>query len=69
MTEAELDDLLSAPRRETAQALAACPGDVMILAPAARWAQRSPGMVARAASDRRRVMAASRWSSPAPKRS
>jgi len=65
MTEAELDDLLSTPRQETAQALAACPGDVMILGAGGKMGPTLARMVARAASDRRRVMAASRWSSPA----
>ena len=31
MTEAELEDALSSPRAETEAALAACPGDIVVL--------------------------------------
>jgi len=64
MTEAELDDLLSAPRRETSDALHACPGDVIVLGAGGKMGPTLARMIARAAGDRRRVYAASRWSSP-----
>jgi nucleoside-diphosphate-sugar epimerase len=65
MTEAELDDLLSTPRRETIDALAACPGDIMILGAGGKMGPTLARMAARAAGLGRRVMAVSRWSSSA----
>jgi len=63
MTEAELDDLLSTPRAETAAALAACPGDVIVLGAGGKMGPTLARMVARAAAGGRRVIAVSRWSS------
>jgi nucleoside-diphosphate-sugar epimerase len=65
MTEAELEDLLSTPRSETSAALAHCPGDVVILGAGGKMGPTLARMAARAAGDRRRVTAVSRWSSPA----
>jgi nucleoside-diphosphate-sugar epimerase len=68
MTEAELDDLLSTPRPETSAALAACPGDVVILGAGGKMGPTLARMVRRAAHDDRRVIAVSRWSSAAAER-
>jgi nucleoside-diphosphate-sugar epimerase len=68
MTEAELDDLLSAPRAETSAALAACPGDVIILGAGGKMGPTLARMARRAAQDARRVVAVSRWSSTAAER-
>jgi nucleoside-diphosphate-sugar epimerase len=62
MTEAELDDLLSAPRAETIAALAACPGDVVVLGAGGKMGPTLARMVARAAAADRQVIAVSRWS-------
>jgi nucleoside-diphosphate-sugar epimerase len=63
MTDSELDVLLSTPRGETRAALAACPGDVIILGAGGKMGPTLARMVRRAAEDGRRVMAVSRWSS------
>ena len=63
MTEAELDDALSAPRAETEAALAACPGDVVILGAGGKMGPTLARMARRASRDSRRVIAVSRWSS------
>jgi nucleoside-diphosphate-sugar epimerase len=68
MTEAELDDLLSTPRAETSAALGRCPGDVVVLGAGGKMGPTLARMVARAAGDGRRVIAVSRWSSPAAQR-
>jgi nucleoside-diphosphate-sugar epimerase len=68
MTEAELDDLLSTPRPETSAALARCPGDVVVLGAGGKMGPTLARMVVRAATDGRRVIAVSRWSSPAAER-
>lgn len=61
--EAELDDLLSTPRRETSAALDACPGDIIILGAGGKMGPTLARMAARATNGFRRVMAVSRWSS------
>jgi nucleoside-diphosphate-sugar epimerase len=63
MNEAELDDALSLPRAETEAALAACPGDVVILGAGGKMGPTLARMARRAARDTRRVIAVSRWSS------
>jgi nucleoside-diphosphate-sugar epimerase len=68
MIESELDDLLSTPRDETGAALAKCPGDVVILGAGGKMGPTLARMVRRAATDRRRVIAVSRWSSRAAER-
>lgn len=65
MTEQELDDLLSTPRAETIAALETCPGDVVILGAGGKMGPTLARMAARARPDSRRVIAVSRWSSPA----
>jgi len=65
MNEAELDDLLSTPRRETIAALDVCPGDIIILGAGGKMGPTLARMAARAAGPARRVMAVSRWSSKA----
>jgi nucleoside-diphosphate-sugar epimerase len=65
MTGADLDDLLSTPRAETTAALAACPGDVLVLGAGGKMGPTLARMARRAAHDQRRIMAVSRWSSPA----
>jgi nucleoside-diphosphate-sugar epimerase len=67
MTEAELDDLLSTPRAETVDALARCGGDIIVLGAGGKMGPTLARMAARAAPDRR-VIAVSRWSSPAAER-
>jgi nucleoside-diphosphate-sugar epimerase len=67
MTETELDDLLSTPRTETADALARCPGDIVVLGAGGKMGPSLARMAARAAADRR-VIAVSRWSSAAAER-
>jgi nucleoside-diphosphate-sugar epimerase len=66
VNEAELDDLLSAPRGETVAAMAACPGDVVVLGAGGKMGPTLARMMVRAASGnvRRRVVAVSRFSSP-----
>lgn len=68
MTEAELDDVLSTPRTETEAALAACPGDVVVLGAGGKMGPTLARMARRAAGDSRRVMAVSRWSSAEARR-
>ncbi|HEV2641362.1 MAG TPA: NAD-dependent epimerase/dehydratase family protein, partial [Candidatus Elarobacter sp.] len=68
MTEQELDDLLSTPRAETTAALEACPGDIVILGAGGKMGPTLARMAARARGDARRVIAVSRWSSPAAER-
>jgi nucleoside-diphosphate-sugar epimerase len=63
VTEAELDAALSAPRAETEAALAACPGDVVVLGAGGKMGPTLARMARRAAHDSRRVIAVSRWSS------
>ena len=66
MTEAELDDLLSTPRAETSAALAACPGDVVVLGAGGKMGPDARAHGARAPRPTiRRVIAVSRWSSAA----
>src|ERR1043165_543171 len=65
MTDSELDDLLSTPRAETAAALDACPGDVVVLGAGGKMGPTLARMVRRASQDERRVIAVSRWSSHA----
>src|SRR5262249_42818958 len=69
ITESELDDLLSTPRAETTAALAQCPGDVIILGAGGKMGPTLARMVRRAATDSRRIIAVSRWSSTAAERS
>jgi hypothetical protein len=74
---ATLDALLSTPREETVAALERCPGDILVLGAGGKMGPTLSMMARRAAnvaderggSARRRVMAASRWSSPATRRS
>ena len=68
MTESELDDILSAPRAETIQALRDCPGDVIVLGAGGKMGPTLARMVARASASDRRVMAVSRWSATAAER-
>ena len=63
MNERELDELLSRPRRETVDALDACPGDVIVLGAGGKMGPTLSRMAARAANGSRRVIAVSRWSS------
>ena len=58
----ELDDLLSEPGQGAVAALAACPGDVIVLGAGGKMGPTLARMVARAARDRR-VIAVSRFSS------
>ena len=71
MTESELDDRLSTPRRETIEALRNCPGDVIVLGAGGKMGPTLARMTARAATalgDGRRVYAVSRFSSDAAER-
>jgi nucleoside-diphosphate-sugar epimerase len=68
MTEHELDDLLSQPRAETTAALESCPGDIIILGAGGKMGPTLARMAVRARGDSRRVIAVSRWSSPAAER-
>ena len=71
MTETEVDELLSAPRRETVDALRRCPGDVVILGAGGKMGPTLARMVARAASeirDARRVYAVSRFTAATAER-
>jgi nucleoside-diphosphate-sugar epimerase len=66
-TDAELEELLSRPTAGVAEALRACPGDVVILGAGGKMGPSLARMVRRAAdqiSDGRRVIAVSRFSSP-----
>lgn len=67
-TEAALDALLSEPRERTRAALAACPGDVVVLGAGGKMGPTLARMLRAAADDRRRIIAVSRWSSPAAER-
>ncbi len=59
----DIDDLLSTPRRETVDALAASPGDVVVLGAGGKMGPTLARMVARARDrSERRVYAVSRWS-------
>ena len=69
---AALDELLSTPRRETVDALRACPGDILILGAGGKMGPTLSRMAARAAEelgDGRRVIAVSRFSSSAAEQS
>jgi nucleoside-diphosphate-sugar epimerase len=66
--EAALDDELSEPRAETRAALAACPGDVIVLGAGGKMGPTLARMARRAAPAGTRVIAVSRWSSPAAER-
>ncbi len=68
MTETELDDLLSTPRPQTVEALARCPGDVIVLGAGGKMGPTLARMAKRAETDSRRVIAVSRWSSPGAER-
>src|SRR5512133_3287753 len=68
MNEAELDELLSEPRQQTIAALASCPGDVIVLGAGGKMGPTLSRMAKRAATDSRRVIAVSRWSSSAAER-
>lgn len=59
--EAELDDRLSEPTPEVADALAACPGDVVVVGAGGKMGPSLARMVRRAAGDGRRVIAVSRF--------
>lgn len=72
-TEEELDAALAAPREATITALRAAPGDVVILGAGGKMGPTLARMLARAAeradgSDRRRIIAVSRFSSDAARR-
>jgi nucleoside-diphosphate-sugar epimerase len=67
--EQELDDALSTPRVATEQALAACPGDIVILGAGGKMGPSLARMARRAARDNRRVIAVSRFASDAARRS
>jgi len=72
MNESELEDLLSTPRDRTVAALAACPGDIVILGAGGKMGPSLARMARRAASAAGgatcRVIAVSRWSSEAAQR-
>jgi nucleoside-diphosphate-sugar epimerase len=62
---ADIDDVLSTPRAATRDALASCPGDVVVLGAGGKMGPTLTRMVARAAAgaaEPRRVIAVSRWS-------
>jgi nucleoside-diphosphate-sugar epimerase len=64
----DIDDVLSKPRRETSDALARCPGDVIVLGAGGKMGPTLARMIARATEGngaRRTVYAVSRWSQPA----
>jgi len=63
-TEAELDALLSIPRPATTAALARAPGDIVVLGAGGKMGPTLAQMARRAAGDNRRVIAASRFTSP-----
>ncbi len=72
MNETELEEDLSRPRAQTVDALAACPGDIIVLGAGGKMGPTLARMVARAAASAgkpRRVFAASRFSSAAAERS
>lgn len=68
MTEAELDELLSEPRRQTVAALERCPGDIIVLGAGGKMGPTLARMAKRAATDSRRIIAVSRWSASAAER-
>ena len=57
-----------ATRRDNRCSLVQCPGDVIVLGAGGKMGPTLARMVRRAAPDRRRVIAVSRWSSPAAER-
>ena len=63
----ELDTQLSDPGEAVARALAACPGDILVLGAGGKMGPTLARMAARAVRDSRRVIAASRFSSDAAK--
>ena len=68
VNEAALDEMLSTPRPETAEALRNCPGDIIVLGAGGKMGPTVSRMAARAAAqvgDGRRVFAVSRFSSAA----
>jgi nucleoside-diphosphate-sugar epimerase len=71
LTEHELDERLSTPRPATVDALRHCPGDVVVLGAGGKMGPTLARMLARASAEaggRRRVIAVSRFSSPAAER-
>lgn len=73
-SEQELDELLSSPRDATVDALRRCPGDIIVLGAGGKMGPTLSRMAARAAeladgARRRRIVAASRFSSDAARRS
>lgn len=60
--EAELDDRLSEPPAEVSDALAACPGDVVVVGAGGKMGPSLARMIRRASRDGRRVIAISRFS-------
>lgn len=68
LTEARLDDLLSTPRQETAAALEACPGDVVVLGAGGKMGPTLARMIRRAwdtLGRTQRVYGVARFSNPA----
>ena len=68
-SEAELDELLSAPRDATVAALARVPGDIIVLGAGGKMGPTLARMARRAAGAAHRVIAVSRFSSPNAERS
>jgi nucleoside-diphosphate-sugar epimerase len=66
--EADLDDVLSTPRRETSAALDACPGDIIVLGAGGKMGPTLARMAARATGGSRKIIAVARWSSPGAER-
>jgi nucleoside-diphosphate-sugar epimerase len=65
-----LDPRFTSPRPETIVALAACPGDVVVLGAGGKMGPSLTAMLARATeSDGRRIYAVSRWSDPVAEKS
>jgi nucleoside-diphosphate-sugar epimerase len=60
---AELDELLSAPSDVVVRALAACPGDIVVLGAGGKMGPTLTRMIVRAAGVERRVFAVSRFGS------
>lgn len=70
-SDAELDDLLSAPRAATVDALRRAPGDIVILGAGGKMGPTLARMAARAAAEAgmpRRIFAVSRFSNPSAAR-
>jgi dTDP-4-dehydrorhamnose reductase len=61
--EIELEEMLSRPDDGAVRGLAECPGDVLVLGAGGKMGPSVSRMVRRAATDRRRVIAVSRFSS------